>query len=285
MRIIALLIVIFAIFIQLDKKIRKKAYDFSSLYAWILYTVVYISLIYKGRNIPIIIIPLLLLVFLNKQLSAPIDFCLNSVFTLVTSRNRENTYKMCKNLFVNNTQFINNLSVIPKKPTIWILNYPKKNWIEYYTQSLLPQNYVFIVNKKFGGILSNYYGTNRVYSIDFSKRDNYGSLKRVVQKILTGGLNVCMYFDTKVDYKGVKKYTYTLQTARTGIFHIAKELDRDITPIVMDHLYISNGIIPLQNFEIYVGNPTKIKTQKDIDNTILFFKNKLKSFMTNKFRL
>ena len=268
-----------------DRKLKEKSFDFSTFYTWFLYTLLYFLIMYKSRNMPMAMVALTGILFLNRQISTPIDFCLNSMFTLVTTGNKEGMQNMCKNLFINNTRYRHNLWAIPNRPTIWILNYPKKNWVEYYTQSLLPQNYVFFANKKFGRILKNYYGDDRVHCINFSKRGNYQVLKTSIRKILDSGLNVCMYFDTKIDYRGIKKHTYTLQTPRTGIFNIAKELNREITPIVIDHLYISNGIIPLQNFEIHVGSPVKIITPRDVENTISFFKNRLRSFMTNKFRL
>ena len=278
-------VLLFCIFITIaNQKLKKKAYDLSTFYLWVTYTTLYFVILYKCRNTPIVIFPIIIILLLSRQLSTPLDFCLNSLFTLITGKNRVNMSRMCRNLFVNHTEFKHNLGDIPKHPTIWILNYPQKNWIEYYTQSLLPQNYVFVANNRFGKILTQYYGVDRIYTINFSKPENYDILKSQIKTILSRGINVCMYFDTKVDYKGIKKHKYTLQTPRKGIFNIARELNVEITPIVMDHLYISAGIIPPQNYQIYVGKSLKINNDRDIDNTILFFRQKLNMFLTDKFR-
>lgn len=282
MRIFGIGVVVLAIFIVLDQKLKKKSYDFHNLYIWLLYTISYLTLIYKYRGSGFVMIPIILL-FLNKSLYTPLDFSVNSIFTLITSRNKTGMVNMCKNLFINNTNFTHNLHNIPQENTIWLLNYPQKNWIEYYNQSLLPQNYIFVANQKFGRILKNYYPSDRIHTIDFSKKNNYQNLKNHIKHLLNQ-TNVCLYFDTKVNYKGLKKNTYQLQTPRLGIFNIAKELNVKITPIVMDHLYISNGLIPPQNYQIYVGKSRFINSQSDIEDTIAFFKKKLNLFLTNKFR-
>lgn len=279
------LAILLAIFLFLvDRKLKKKAYDFSTFYLWVIYSSLYILLLYKCRHIPLGAIFAVAILFLSRQLSTPLDFCLNSVFTLITGKNTVNMRRMCQSLFNNHTILKHNMEVIPQYPTIWLLNYPQKNWIEYYTQSLLPQNYVFVANNKFGKILTQYYGSDRIHTINFSKSENYNTLKSQIKKILSRGTSVCMYFDTKVDYKGIKPHKYTLQTPRRGIFNIARELGVPVTPIVMDHLYISGGIIPPQNFQIYVGKSLKISDDRDIDNTILLFRKKLNMFLTDKFR-
>lgn len=269
---------------MLSKRSKEKSYDLTSLYVWFLYTISYFLVLYKTRNIPIITTALVVALFLDRRISTPIDCCINSSITLFT-KNNYSMHNMSKNIFTNNARLIENLSDIPKRPTIWILNYPMKNWIEYYTQSLLPQNCVFFVNEKIGRLVENYHGKDRVELINLTKKLNYQLLKKKIQTVLDKGVNVCLYFDTKVEYSGMKRHTYTLQTPRNGVFNISKDLKREITPIVMDHLYISNGIIPFQNFEIKVGNPLEIKCKKDIDDTVKYFKNTLRSFMTNKFRV
>lgn len=165
------------------------------------------------------------------------------------------------------------------KGKILLCNYPQFNMVEYFTQGLLPQNYVLVINKKSIGFLKKVYPNHRIIGLESS--NTYDTLKNLIRKNTDIGYNILTYFDTKPIAKRGKEI-YRLNGIRKGVFNIAKDLEIEIVPVVMDRLYISNGIIHNQKFNIYVGDLKIIKDEKDIDQVINLYNKKLRFFKKGK---
>jgi len=187
-------------------------------------------------------------------------------------------------IFGNVTGNVGKLENVNSK--IFICNYPELNLIEYFTQGLLPQNYILVVNKKFRGFVDKVYPMDRLILLDVDNpdSDNYSQLLELVKSKTSQGYNIFCYFDTRhPKYPAKKKGKYTLNGIRKGIFNIAKQLDIPVIPIVMDHLYISNGSIPRQQFKINVSDEVYIKDESDIERIIQYYKKSLSSLQLSKF--
>lgn len=261
-----------------NKLLTKKGYDISQVSIWILASILLTACI--GTRYGLL---LLLPIFFVREIRTPLIFCFNSLSIILGASN--DFTALSRRLIQHNTIFKENFSDISKDPSIWLLNYPSKNIIEYYTLGLFPDNFIMLVNKKANKILSKAIPKERIIGIDFSKTSNYENIKNEINNIINNKhMNVLVYFDTKVDYKGFKSRLYSLQTPRSGILSIAKELSIKVTPIVVDHLLLANGIIPRQNFEIRVCEPLLIKNvETDILEIKNIFDKNLKNFLLRKF--
>jgi hypothetical protein len=241
--------------------------DITTLYIWVIFTVLYMYLFARYNSVALIGLCF-------RQIYTPVNFILNCAI---------NPRRCIQDMVDLNTKYVHNFEDIPRRPTIWIINYPQKNIIEYCTQLLLPQRYVIFVSKKSKKSIGFFYDSDRVITIDTIKKGNYETVKRQVDHIINKRkMNVLFYFDPKIEYKGVKRRIYTLNTPRSGVFSIAKELNVPITPIVIDRIYIHNGIIPYQNFRITVGKSKKVTTQNDF---VEFFKKTLVRFLATKYQI
>ena len=126
------------------------------------------------------------------------------------------------------------------------------------------------------------YSPDRSIFINLSDKNNYNKLRHQIKQSIEGGENVFMYFDT--NRTNINRKRFSLMGVRNGAFNIARELDIPITPIVMDHLYISGGIIPPQRFEICVGESRCIRSKNDVDEILRFYKKTLNRFLSQKFK-
>lgn len=225
---------------------------------------------------------LFILILLKLYSLTPIIFYVKTGRLILLSRNNRLFTGLARDIFIKNSTYSHNLHMIPPTPTIWICNYPLDNVVEYFTQGLLPQTYRLVVNSNAKFFMSKIYSPDRTIFINIAGKNNYNALRNKIKETTEGGENVFMYFDTNKP-KGERK-RFDLGGVRNGAFNIARELGVAITPIVMDHLYISGGIIPPQRFEICVGESRCIRSKVDIDELLQFYKKTLNRFLSQKFK-
>jgi hypothetical protein len=279
-RIILFLVFFYLISYAIGKNCIKHHFNVESIICWLFFTIaVLFTFIRTNKKI---IVPLFILFFVTN-LSTPLNFCFNTLISYFTGFRKQQFLDMCRKIFIDNTNFIHNLSDLPDKPTIWVANYPTKNIIEYYSQFLLPQKYKMIVDKRSKKTLDKVCDPNRVIGMNMAASSKFKFVKRNIKKIIDSGYHAFLFFDTSVKYDGFKRYMYDLQGIKTGVFHAAKELGLMVTPIVIDHMYISNGYIPKQNFQIFVGESRYINGDEDVQDIIKLYKRRLSKFLLNKF--
>ena len=219
---------------------------------------------------------ILLLVYILKN---------KNVYIIVTSitgvflsfiHNKFETYRnMALNLYENYLDLEIDRKKIPTDPTIFIANYPL-NYIEYFTHGLFGSKLCLLVHGPAVNILKYLYGNDNLISVN---KGNFDKVQELVDKKMNDGYSIFCYVER--DYYN-RKDNYSIQEFRTGMFNIAKKLNKTITPLCIDHLEHFMGFIDTENiFRIKVGDTQLVD---DIVNTM----NKVKLFMTrelNKMRV
>ena len=183
--------------------------------------------------------------------------------------------KIITRMFNQVFDFKHNFYKLPDKPTIYVCNYVYDR-LEHLSWLLIPKSVYCIMN----------YKIERLF-------------KRIVKHIIkrNGGLNTFQDIKTQIKEKldtnfSILVYVTTpkekvgeISRLRTGMFRIAKELNRTITPIAIDYIHYDHfGSIPYQRYEIRVGDSFYVDDPLvDSLRTRKFFKDSLEEFKNNKF--
>lgn len=219
---------------------------------------------------------LLLLAYIlkNKNLYL-IVFTISGVFLSILDNKFETYRHVCSNLYENGLNLEIDRKKIPIEPTIFLANYPI-NYIEYLTHGLFGSKFCLLVHGPAIKILKYIYGSEYLIAVN---KGNFDKVQELVDKKMNDGYSIFCYIER--DYYN-RKDNYTIQEFRTGMFHIAKKLNKTITPLCIDRVEHFMGFIETENiFRIKVGETQYVE---DIDNTI----DKVKLFMTkelNKMRI
>ena len=239
---------------------------------WITYTLFFYIIFFILPNI----YQLLLISYIlkNKNLYL-IIFAISGVFLSVI-HNKFETYRyVCLNLYENGLNLEINRKKIPIKPTIFMANYPI-NYIEYLTHGLFGSKFCLLVHGPAVKILKYIYGDEYLISVN---KGNFDKVQELVNDKMNNGYSIFCYIEREYHNR---KDNYTIQEFRTGMFHIAKNLNKTITPLCIDHMEHFMGFVETENvFRIKVGETQFVE---NIEDTI----NKVRSFMTtelNKMRL
>jgi len=181
--------------------------------------------------------------------------------------NKFETYRhMALNLYENYLHLEIDKKKIPTAPTIFMANYPI-NYIEYFTHGLFGSKFCLVVHGPAVKILKYLYGNDHLIAVN---KGNFDKVQDLVYNKMSKGYSIFCYIER--EYHG-RKDNYTVQEFRTGMFHIAKNLNKTITPLCIDHLEHFMGFIDIENvFRIKVGETQYVY---DIDITM----NKVKIFM------
>ena len=169
-----------------------------------------------------------------------------------------------------------NFANIPNHPTIYIANYSHDR-IEHITLVMIPTKICALMGKGFINMAKTNYIMKNSLTMDGS--GNFDKVKDSIDEMLRNGVSVIAYVEKRLLLNKL-----LVGRLRTGIFKIAKELNRTITPIVFDHIYYNSyGVIPKQNYSIMVGKTTKVENiDRSIYETRLFMKKSLYSMYMNK---
>ena len=239
---------------------------------WIAYTLFFYTIFFMLS--PMYQILLLVYILKNKNLHI-IIFSITGVF-LSFIHNKFETYRhMALNLYENYLHLEIDRKKIPLEPTIFMSNYPI-NYIEYFTHGLFGNKLCLLVHGPAIKILKYLYGNDHLIAVN---KGNFDKVQELVYDKMNNGYSIFCYIEREYHNR---KDNYTIQEFRTGMFHIAKKLNKTITPLCIDHLEHIMGFIETENiFRIKVGDTQYVD---DIDITM----NKVKLFMTkelNKMRI
>jgi hypothetical protein len=168
-------------------------------------------------------------------------------------------------------------SKLPDKPTIFVCNYCNDR-IENLACILIPKDIAIMMRD----------GLKKTAKLDklvkwpiFTKeKNNYEHTKNEIIKHTKEGRSVLSYI-TK--YQRLRP-NY-IQSVRSGLFNISKELNIPITLVAIDYVDIINGIMYKQNFNIVIGDTFIVENINDsIYKAKNFYKDKLSYFVKNKYK-
>lgn len=145
---------------------------------------------------------------------------------------------------------------LPQKPTIFVVNYPN-SYVEYLVHGLFGPNLCLIAFSGAAPILRHVYGNDHIIGVG---KNEFDKLHQTVKRKLKNGYNILAYVER--DYYN-RKHPYDVTELRTGMFHIAQQLGSTITPICVDHVLHSYGLIKQKPFKIMIGE-TKSVTDVNI---------------------
>jgi len=198
----------------------------------------------------------------------------------VISKNKKHLSIMIQNTYRNIFHFTDNFHMLPHGNTIIVANHPH-NPIDYMAYKMLPKKVAIVA----GGLHSLVNWTNNedehiFYNLYKSK--NTKELKyKIKQKIKE--MSILVFIENHklipLNYDGRK-----IAKLRTGIFHIAKELDIPITPLVIDRIHQSYGSIHQQPFRMVVGETfSVVDTKLSVSHTYKFMSDQKKLMEARKF--
>lgn len=185
---------------------------------------------------------------------------------------REDVTRLFKSVF----KFKENFYHLPSSPSIIVCHYVYDRF-ENMASIMIPKNLSIIASRNVINISKlNYIVNNMIPREDY--KNSYENIKLDIKKQIEQGNYIFAYIT-----KATHKYTY-IGNMRTGLFSIAKELGVPITPIAIDYIDYSYGIIHYQNFHMHVGDTSYVEdVRTSMYNTRIFFKNRLKYFQRNKY--
>jgi hypothetical protein len=204
------------------------------------------------------------------------------IFTQYPANLRSNNIvvrNLVTDIFSSNFRFKHNFEKIPKHKTIFVANYIADRY-ENISCITLPVHMCpvtaefFVSHLKFDKILTH------VITRKNKTKNNYKEIKRKIKNVLEENISIFVYVEKESSSIG-----NSVGIIRSGIFHIAKELNISITPVCFDHIeYNKCGIIQRQNYNIHVGDTFYVNNVKtDIYNTRVFLRNKLIYFKNIKY--
>jgi hypothetical protein len=229
---------------------------------WISYTLFFYIIFFSiPRQSQILLIASILK---NRNIYIMIS-TITGVFLSVT-HDKFQTYRYtCLNLYENGLNLEIDRSKLPNAPTMYISNYPA-NYIEYLTHGLFGRKFCLLVHGPAIKILKYIYGNDHLIAIN---KGNFDKVQELVNNKMKDGYSIFCYVER--DYYN-RKDNYTVQEFRTGMFHIAKNLNKTITPLCIDHLDHFMGMVDTRNsFRIAVGETQFIDNIEDTMNNVKLF--------------
>jgi choline kinase len=140
-----------------------------------------------------------------------------------------------------------------------------------------------VINKGAYNIVKHLFGGDNIIVVDVDRKGNTEHARNEIKKQLKKGNNIVAFVE-KQSYTRKDLFSVT-DSLKKGMFVIASQLDATITPVVLDHVHHSHGIISNRRFNIYVDETRKVKVDEiDIEMSKVrkMFKRKLKLFSLNE---
>ena len=278
-----ILIILLSIIIVLIPSIRIFTYFYYSfaLVAVILIVIMLILTIKIPFKLKIVIIVTILIIFKNNLSvnGKSVISIINAAYIkpLKTRIDDSKLRNIVEYSFDNVLILKKDFSKLPDKPTIFVCNYCNDR-IENLACILIPKDIAIMMRD----------GLKKTTKLDklvqwpiFTKeKNNYEHTKNEIIKHTKEGRSVLSYI-TK--YQRLRP-NY-IQSVRSGLFNISKELNIPITLVAIDYADIINGIMYKQNFNIVIGDTFFVENVKDsIYTAKQFYKNTLTSFMKKKYK-
>ena len=180
---------------------------------------------------------------------------INGIFT----KNRTLPTNIIKYSYNNFFYFSHNFSKLPKENTIILANHPH-NLLDYVAFKMLPMK-VAIVAGGLHFLVSWTCNKDECILYNLYKKKNFDEIKEKIKEKIKE-MPILMFVENhhKIPFNNNGRRIAKL---RTGIFHIAHELNIPITPMVIDRIDSSFGIIHQQPFRMLIG-PTFIVEDPDL---------------------
>ena len=182
-----------------------------------------------------------------------------------------------------NITFIHNLDKVKDiknkyGSVVFISNYPS-TLLEYPMYSLFDS--YMIVSGNIASRMPFFIDSSRI--IPMGKK-GFKYLKSKLQELVLDKKDSAFCYWDKCGKDTQRKHLYDVGKERTGIFHICKELQIPIVPVVIDRIITYNGFIIKQNFRIKVGYAHIINDIKKFTNNLnKYYLKCFKIFATNKY--
>lgn len=244
---------------------NKKGFD-TMLTKWLIFYITVSMLYFYSPNKYYI---LLLLTFKHTRIP------LVTVFLVLLSLlgGRFSVFRIASIFLFNSNLNLNINSKLPTTPTIIMANYPA-NYCEYLVQGLFGDKICLVVHGPAIKILQFIHGKKRL--IPVNGKNQFYLVEKEVRKKIQEGYHIFCYVEKEYHNR---KNKYAIDTVRSGMFSIAKNVNCTITPIVVDHISNFNGVIDNFNFNIFIDKTRYVKdVKKEVDNVTKLYRNKLRKF-------
>lgn len=249
------------------------------VYIIVMYMIIFLSLVYdrigfiklEGLWVAAFTAMIMLLIHLNKSQKIMLigAVCLSRTFCTITILfigilvsvlgGRFETYRMISTLLFEHTLNLRmNRKDIPSSPTIFVANYPCTA-VEYLSHGLFGKNIAIAVTIRAANTLKYIYGSDNVFGIEKGK---FEETQENIRKKLQSGYHIIAYIEDRY-YK--RKNIYSIARLRTGLFSIAKNIGATITPVAIDHIDHTFGILSDTLFQIKIGTTSKVS---DIQSSV-----------------
>jgi hypothetical protein len=236
--------------------------------------------------LPIFILIIIILIFVSTKLKIIIIFIISLIYfktisnilkllSIYCSRGYNQFSKSCKDL-IYTMNVSENFSDLPLKNSIIVANYPSE-MTDYAAFMLIPKKTKIVIAEHLVH-LANKFGAE---TIPIKKNQpNYEYFKQNIKD----NIKTQSIFSYINNYPHTRLHKQDLGQIRKGIFYIAHELKIPITPIAIDTVDHTLGIISKQRFQIKVGPTIMINDpRKDIKTIKKFFKSQMKYFALTKY--
>jgi hypothetical protein len=213
-----------------------------------------------------LLVCLMIILFVNIILISPLtqNIKISLIFTILllyrktlyivfmiiykaTSRSNENTCLIANNLYHNcDINVITNFSELSPKPTIFLANYCRDR-IENIAFAFIPHKLSIMMFSIFKKIKMTEKIECPIYIPGYGQ-GNFENITKQIKSSNQAGNSIFVYINrpSHFDY---------MTSHHSGMYHIAKKLGITITPISIDYIDFSFGIIKKQNFFMKVDKP------------------------------
>jgi hypothetical protein len=245
--------------------------------------IIIVSILPININIKIIIVSLIITVFKRNLNILCKIINIISINKNILSKSNIKLRMFVTNILEENFIFSHNFHELPSYPSIIVSNYCYDR-LENIACITIPKNISIIM----GELMVKYIKLNSILENIICKNGNkykggeYDHIKSEIKKCIENGISTFSYVSASLHKNA--KYIGKL---RSGMFRIAKDLNIPITPIFIDYIDDTFGIIPLQNFRMHVGETFLVgeDMEEDIYNTRKFFVNQMTISKNTKFKL
>lgn len=228
------------------------------------------------------VIILLTLFLVYKNTFAIVGNVFYSLFTLVyidsvdDRKNNKHLISIVKPIYMKYFNFVTNFEKLPDKPSIIVCNYCDDR-VENLCCILLPKDLAIMMRDELKNIMK--FGKILKWTIETKETGSFENTKKQIKEHINKNRYIFTYVTNNKKYK----FNY-ISKIRSGVFHIAKELNIPITLLAIDYIDTKFGTIPYQNFRIHVGDTFYVEEPKNsIYKCKKFFKNTLTEFMNTKY--
>jgi hypothetical protein len=241
-----------------------------SFYIWLCIATLSVISIFVRPIIRYFILSFLILYIRNILLFFDFTYAISTCYAISSRKDNNIARNLVTDLFNRNFRLITNFEKIPKKPTIFVVNYVRDR-VENLACVILPVNICPIIAKWLKSL-----GKLITPIIIRGDEKQYDNMKTQIKDIHDKGFYIFVYIEKCCSYINDE----SLGTIRNGIFNIAKDLDIEVTPIAFDKILYTYGMLKKQNYQICVGdtfkvenvNYSKYKTRRFLGDKIKYFK-------------